>query len=150
MRPSNAPRRISMTPELYILLAGKPEEVGPALNAMRVKLVKGVKAVLTDATLLAAIGSNGSIRYDGCATGLSWGREMIGDMGVSISFLYFLQPEKLPETDIREVVLIRLVEIAAGIEGVTTAKRNIKRPADNQLPAIVVLDADEAAEETDP
>lgn len=90
--PHRGPRRIAMSPETYILTAGKPEEVGPAINALR---ALWVKAVLTDATLASIIGTNGEIRYEGCATGLSWGREMIGDMGVSFSFHYVLQPAQL-------------------------------------------------------
>lgn len=90
--PSRGPRRIAMTPETYILMAAKPEEVGPQINALR---VLWIKAVMTDESLAQILGTNGEIRYEGCATGLSWGREMVGDMGVSFSFHYVLQPARL-------------------------------------------------------
>lgn len=96
--PSNVPRgtiarrRVGMTPEIYILLGDLPEAIGPALNTLRARLIK---AVLSDATLISLVGQNGSIRYEGCATGLSRGRSMEGEMGVSFTFSYILNPAAL-------------------------------------------------------
>lgn len=86
------PQIISMTPEIYILLSGEPATVGTELNAMRVALLS---AVLNDATLGTITGPNGAIRYEGCATGLSRGRSMEGEMGVSLSFQYPFNPNNL-------------------------------------------------------
>lgn len=86
------PQIISMTPEIYILLSGEPATVGTELNAMRVALLS---AVLNDATLRTITGPNGAIRYEGCATGLSRGRSMEGEMGVSLSFQYPFNPNNL-------------------------------------------------------
>lgn len=83
------PQIISMTPEIYILLSGAPETVGTELNALRALLLS---AVLNDATLQTITGANGSIRYEGCATGLARGRSMEGEMGVSLSFQYPFKP----------------------------------------------------------
>jgi hypothetical protein len=91
-RGSSARRRVGMTPEIYIILGDLPENVGPALNALRAKLVK---AILTDAELGTILGTNGAIRYEGCATGLSRARQMEGSMGVSFTFLYILNPAAL-------------------------------------------------------
>lgn len=91
-RPPRSPRRVAMTPEIYILLGAKPEDLGTAINALRVRLVK---AVLTDEPLRTIIGSNGEVRYEGCATALARGRSMEGEMGVSFSFTYVLRPEEL-------------------------------------------------------
>jgi hypothetical protein len=91
-RPARSPRRISVTPEIYILLGAKPEDLGTAINVLRARLVK---AVLTDTSLLAILGSNGEARYEGCATALARGRTMEGEMGVSFSFTYVLRPEEL-------------------------------------------------------
>ena len=91
-RPSRAPRRIAMTPEIYLLLGAKPEHVGPEINALRAKFIK---AVLTDSELLAIVGTNGDIRYEGCATSLARGRNMEGEMGISFSLTYVLRPEDL-------------------------------------------------------
>ena len=91
-RPSRAPRRVAMTPEIYILLGAKPEDLGTAINTLRARFVK---AVLGDAQLSLIVGSNGDIRYEGCATALARGRSMEGEMGVSFSFTYALRPEEL-------------------------------------------------------
>ena len=91
-RPSRSPRRVAMTPEIYILLGAKPEDLGTAINRLRARLVS---AVLTDEQLIALVGSNGDIRYEGCATALARGRSMEGEMGVSFSFTYVLRPEEL-------------------------------------------------------
>ena len=91
-RPSRAPRRVAMTPEIYILLGAKPEDLGTAINTLRARFVK---AVLGDAQLSLIVGSNGDLRYEGCATALARGRSMEGEMGVSFSFTYVLRPEVL-------------------------------------------------------
>jgi hypothetical protein len=91
-RPTQAPRRVSMTPEIYILLAGSPANVGSDLNRLRARVLK---AVLTDETVRALVLDRKGIRYEGCATGLSRGRAMEGEMGVSISFTYLLDPAQL-------------------------------------------------------
>lgn len=91
-RPVRAPRRIAMTPEIYILLGAKPEDLGTQINTLRAKLVK---AILTDTELQTIVGSNGDIRYEGCATALARGRTMEGEMGVSFAFSYVLRPDDL-------------------------------------------------------
>ena len=91
-RPSRSPRRVAMTPEIYILLGSRPEDLGSVINRLRARLVS---AVLTDAPLVSIVGSNGDIRYEGCATALARGRSMEGEMGISFSFTYVLRPEEL-------------------------------------------------------
>ena len=91
-RPSRAPRRVAMTPEIYILLGAKPEDLGTAINTLRARFVK---SVLGDSQLASIVGSNGDLRYEGCATALARGRSMEGEMGVSFSFTYVLRPEEL-------------------------------------------------------
>jgi hypothetical protein len=91
-RPSRSPRRVAMTPEIYILFGAKPEELGSVINALRARFVK---SVLGDSQLASIVGSNGDIRYEGCATALARGRSMEGEMGVSFSFTYVLRPEEL-------------------------------------------------------
>jgi hypothetical protein len=91
-RPKRSPRRVAMTPEIYILLGSKPEDLGTAINALRARLLS---AVLTDDQLIGLVGSNGDIRYEGCATALARGRSMEGEMGVSLSFTYVLRMEEL-------------------------------------------------------
>lgn len=91
-RQSNSPRRIGMTPEIYVMLGAKPEDIGTKINAIRAKFVK---AVLTDTELNTLVGSNGEIRYEGCATALARGRSMEGELGVSFTFVYVLRPDDL-------------------------------------------------------
>ena len=81
-----------MTPEIYILLGAKPEDLGTVINTLRARLVK---AILMDPSLLTILGSSGDARYEGCATALARGRSMEGEMGVSFSFTYVLRPEEL-------------------------------------------------------
>lgn len=87
-----APNLIEMTPEVLILLGARPEIVGSALNALRATLIR---AVLTDAQLVALAGPNGRLRYAGCSTHLGHGRSMEGSMGLHFNFAYVLRPEQL-------------------------------------------------------
>ena len=91
-RRPNAPRRVGMTPEIYLMLGAKPEDVGTAINGFRAAFIK---AVLTDPELATIVGSNGDIRYEGCATGLARGRNMEAEMGLSFTFSYILRPDEL-------------------------------------------------------
>lgn len=91
-RPARSSRRVAMTPEIYIMLGAKPEHIGTSINTLRARLIK---AILTDTELSLIVGSNGDIRYEGCATALARGRTMEGEMGVSFSFAYVLRPDEL-------------------------------------------------------
>ena len=81
-----------MTPEVLILLGNPPQTVGAMLNGLRADLIK---AVVTDAQLIALTGPNGRVRYVGCSTHLGHGRSMEGSMAVHFSFAYVLRPESL-------------------------------------------------------
>jgi len=52
--------------------------------------------------------------------------------------------------DLREEILTRLVTIAGGISGIKTVKRNDLDLPETMLPAIVILDGDETADDNDP
>lgn len=91
-RNGEAPSIIEMTPEALIHLGAVPETIGPALNAVRAKLIN---AVLTDSQLLALTGPNGRVRYIGCSTHLGHGRSMEGSMSVQFAFAYVLRPDQL-------------------------------------------------------
>lgn len=84
-RPSNAPRRVDMTPEVYVLMGERHETIGTELNAMRAALIK---AVLTDATLISLVGTNGRILYDSCMTSLAPGRATEANLGIGFTFRY--------------------------------------------------------------
>jgi hypothetical protein len=51
--------------------------------------------VLTDTTLADLVGTNGDVRYEGCATALARSRMMEGEMGLSFTFTYVLRPDEL-------------------------------------------------------
>jgi hypothetical protein len=91
-RRPHAPRRVGMTPELYVMLGAKPEHIGTELNIFRAAIIK---AVLTDTTLADLVGTNGDVRYEGCATALARSRMMEGEMGLSFTFTYVLRPDEL-------------------------------------------------------
>jgi hypothetical protein len=69
-QPSRAGGIITMQPVVTIELGGKPEDIGPDLNALRLKMIK---AVLSDAQLAGIAGNNGRINYTGCETNLAPG-----------------------------------------------------------------------------
>ncbi len=91
-RPANAPRLVTMAPELFIQNKGKSEAVGATLNAFRAAFVG---AMFRDATLVALTGNSVGIRYEGCTTDLATGRTAVGKMGISMSFTYLLVPDQL-------------------------------------------------------
>lgn len=91
-RPERSPRRVEMTPELHVLLAGQPMDAGTAVNAMRAAVIK---AVILDTELVDIIGTNGHIRYDGCATEFASGRTMQARMRLAFTFTYILKPAEL-------------------------------------------------------
>ena len=53
-------------------------------------------------------------------------------------------------TDRREAILVRLLDIARTIPGIVAAFRNTDEISDRQRPCILILDADEAADDGDP
>ena len=93
-RPSNAPLRITATPHVFLTVGGEPEEIRPARELLRRKIIK---AVLGDQKLIALTGEDpkGRLHYLGCATGLTRGRELYGDMGLDFAFRYVFRPDDL-------------------------------------------------------
>lgn len=94
-RIAAAPNLVVMTPEIYVTLKSqKPSNAttGQDLNTLRAAILK---AVLLDRGLQDLVGTNGEIRYDGCITDLARGRDMIGEIGISVSFVYPLNPDEL-------------------------------------------------------
>lgn len=90
-RPAHAPNIVALTPEIYAVVAGEADEVGPAMSALRASVIK---AVLTDHELLGLC-VDGDIRYEGCATGFARGRTMNGEMLLQFTFNYLLDPARL-------------------------------------------------------
>jgi hypothetical protein len=91
-RPTTAPRRITMIPEICIQRGDRSDEVGTNLNAMRANFIG---AVLNDATLISATVDSLGIRYIGCVSDLGRGRSMEGTMWLNFHFTYALIPSEL-------------------------------------------------------
>lgn len=86
------PSIMTMKPELYVLMdEQRPQnvELGPALNAKRVQFVK---ALADDEQLLALLGSNGGIIYNGCVTDLKSGLALSGQMRIDLLLTYTFFP----------------------------------------------------------
>lgn len=81
---------VAMTPQVFIHATGtsaEDESAGPVVNQWR---AAWLKAVLLDPDLRTLVGPNGSVRYTGAATGFGWGRELRGEIGIEIAFVYQL------------------------------------------------------------
>ena len=87
-RPANAPRIITMTPEIYIMFGAAAENVGTEINLLRARLIS---AILTDEELINLTAEDKGIRYVGSLNALSLGRSMEGQMAVSFDFEYYLK-----------------------------------------------------------
>jgi hypothetical protein len=91
-RSSRLPGRAyvpSMMPEIVV---SERHGTGSELGTFRREIVK---RVLGDATLIALVGSNGSIRYVGCQTDFGWIRSQLNAMNVQFVFRYPLKIEEL-------------------------------------------------------
>jgi hypothetical protein len=81
---------MAMTPEITII--EQSDAIGSDLTTFRRELIP---LVLTDATLLALTGSNGSIRYLGCDTQFGWQQKMYGALILRFAFKYPLETNHL-------------------------------------------------------
>ena len=89
-----APRRMTMTPQILIILPSSQREVGTNLNAFRALLIHAV----TDDDTLTALTTNGrGVRLQQTQTNLAWGRSMKGEMSVQFEIPYTLRPDQLVE-----------------------------------------------------
>jgi hypothetical protein len=91
-RGSRGPRRMTMTPQMLIVLPEKSEDVGTVLNGHRAALIK---AIATDADLMALTTNRLGGRLHSTQTSLAWGRSMLGEMGVAFAIPYYLDPATL-------------------------------------------------------
>ncbi len=88
-RKPTDPRRMIMTPQLFIVLPEAAKVVGTSLNGLRALLID---AVASDATLTAMTINNRGARLLASQTSLAWGRSMMGEMGISFSIPYLVFP----------------------------------------------------------
>ena len=86
------PAIVTMRPELYVLLDERRLEndtVGQDLNNYRVELSR---AIATDQQMVALLGSNGKVVYNGCVTDLKSGSALTGQMRLDFAFTYLFVP----------------------------------------------------------
>lgn len=91
-RQKMSPVLVRMRPQVFaILKIKKPqnEGVGTDLNTLRAAIIK---AFADDAQLLALIGPNGDLSYDGCETDLKTGSSLEGQIQMNFSIVTALNP----------------------------------------------------------
>ena len=74
-----------MAPEITIFSTGATVEMERPLSDISVALVS---AIWGDSTINSLTGTNGSFRYNGCATMDSFGQRLEGEMKVNLEFTY--------------------------------------------------------------
>jgi hypothetical protein len=83
---------VKLEPQIWIAATAPAETIGAVINGLRARLVP---AVLADADLKSAVGSNGQIRYVGCAITTEGGESREGLMEIKFSFRYVLAVSEL-------------------------------------------------------
>jgi hypothetical protein len=86
------PIMCSLKPQVFALLVPDgPQNTGKGqeLSAFRMQILK---AVLTDPTLKALCGTNGSITYDSMSTDMQTGSSMEGQLQINFTLAYVLNP----------------------------------------------------------
>lgn len=94
---------VALTPQIFIQARPRDDEsneqldgvaapIGPELSMWRTKVLK---ALTTDANLVALLGSNGQIEYVGCVTDMQTGSALEGMIQFNFRFSYVLRPDEL-------------------------------------------------------
>jgi hypothetical protein len=86
-RPANAPRNVTMTPEIVVMLGAAPEDVGASINAFKIALHQ---VLTTDTALLALVVNGRRVHYLGMGSGLGYGRDMEATIALRYGFTYLL------------------------------------------------------------
>jgi hypothetical protein len=83
---------VEMSPQTEIFVGGAPDQIGPLLNLYRARLVH---SVLTDATMISLVGTNGEMRYEGCSEFPPTPEQREARMEISLVFRYVFRVEDL-------------------------------------------------------
>lgn len=84
---------VTMTPQIFVVLKLKKpgnELVGQLVNTFRGRIISAIAA---DAQLMALIGTNGGITYDGCETDLKTGSPLEGELQLNFSITVPCDPK---------------------------------------------------------
>ncbi|MGW8177702.1 MAG: hypothetical protein ACWGQW_02740 [bacterium] len=87
-----SPRRVTMTPEVYLLVDDDAEDVGSVINALRAQVVH---AILTDATLTSYTLNSQGASYTGGTFVSENGRRVNGVMELAFALTYLLRVSEL-------------------------------------------------------
>lgn len=88
--PVGTRRIIRMNPQVIVAVEAEPENVSTVLNTVCRAVIK---AIMSDAQLLAMTLNGAGIRYDGMETDLAMGRAMTGQASLGFTFTYTLHPQ---------------------------------------------------------
>ena len=91
-RASGRPYIVTATPQVFIRVGGKSEDIGTDLNTLRAAIIK---ALLDDAQLNALAADDGGIQYAGMQSTLHAARSMIGATAMVFAIKYLLYPNRL-------------------------------------------------------
>lgn len=91
-RQPAVPTLMKMFPLISIAVEATASEVGRDLRVLRRKVIK---AVLTDATLLGLLGSNGGMIYRGFVCDFVAAEKIVGRMALRFELHYWLKPALL-------------------------------------------------------
>lgn len=87
-----APRRVTMTPSLFLLVSEQPEAVGSALSELRARVLY---AVLSDSPLAAITADNRGAAYMGATVAMDNGRRIEGALEMTFALTYIMRPADL-------------------------------------------------------
>ena len=91
-RASGRPYIVTATPQIFIRVGGKSEDIGTDLNTLRAAIIK---ALLDDAQLNALAADDGGIHYAGMQSTLHAARSMISATAMVFEIKYLLYPNRL-------------------------------------------------------
>lgn len=91
-RASGRPYIVTATPQVFIRVGGRSEDIGTDLNTLRAAIIK---ALLDDAQLNALAADDGGIHYAGMQSTLHAARSMIGATAMVFAIKYLLYPNRL-------------------------------------------------------
>lgn len=151
-RPVPSPNKVSMSPEVHVLVQDGPDDVGATLNSLCEAIVE---AVLND-SILYGLCCDDEMEFEGMGMSLDLGRSVLAEGQLNFTFRYTLWPLDAPceayptitpvGSTSREQVLNTIHQILQQVPGVTSVMRNDVTVPESRTPALVLIDGDETVE----
>ncbi|MEN6306094.1 MAG: hypothetical protein ABFD96_25435 [Armatimonadia bacterium] len=89
--PGDASHYMRMEPQFVVFLQAATD-IGTRLNEVRARLVN---ACCTDETIKSITGHKSGCRYEACENGVQIAEGLVGDMLITFSLVYLLNPREL-------------------------------------------------------